>query len=126
MVFSCSCGKLVKSVNELNNVMKDLICPICNTGLSDGAKSISEQVKLDHYIEVQNDDSTEIRRKQIYNYLLKVGDATDSEIMDALNFKDRNCISPRRFELVEMGLVINNGKRLCDVSNKTVTCWMVI
>ncbi len=121
MTYSCDCGKLTKEL--LNDVTKDLSCPICNTNLK--GKNVSEQVKLEHYLEVKDSKESEIRRQQIFNYLSRYNlvDATDWEMTIGLGYSERNCVSPRRFDLVEMGLVKANCKRTCNIKNNKVTAW---
>jgi hypothetical protein len=52
-------------------------------------------------------------------------DSTDMEIADRLGYADPNRVRPRRYELVELGFIINTGKRVCKVSKKKAMIWKV-
>ena len=54
---------------------------------------------------------------------LNWGASTDREIATYLGWKDPNNVRPRRNELVEMGWVVEAGKRKCKVSGRTVWTW---
>ena len=124
-VFSCNCGRVKKNVPLLNNVLKELICPVCSGGLKDTSRKLSTQVKIDHYYDECNKESFEAIRIKVYNYFMTVDDATDSEVQKALGYQERNNVSPRRFELVQMGLLKKSTKRFCTAkpSNKRVIAW---
>lgn len=48
---------------------------------------------------------------------------TDREIARALGHADPNKVRPRRFELMQYGLITEAGKRKCSVSGKTALTW---
>jgi hypothetical protein len=50
---------------------------------------------------------------------------TDREIASDLNLPDPNNVRPRRFELMEMGIIEEAGKRECSISHKLVLTWKV-
>lgn len=124
LVFSCECGKLIKGIKEINDVVRDLVCPMCNTKLIYRYKSIPRQAKLDSWISLDKDELDK-KRKLIYETLLKRG-LTDRELAKNLGFSDPNKVRPRRKELVDMNLVKPNIKRVCEVSGKNVTEWVAI
>lgn len=63
------------------------------------------------------------RRAEVYNKLKSIGSATDCELMEALGYSDPNKIRPRRKELVDEGLIVEDCKRVCGVTGKTVISW---
>jgi hypothetical protein len=64
-------------------------------------------------------------RQQIVFDVLKLypHGLTDREIAEKLGYDDPNKIRPRRFELVEKGLLIELPKRICSVSGKKALAW---
>jgi len=50
---------------------------------------------------------------------------TDREIAKFLQYADPNKVRPRRYELVEAGLIIEAGNKTCTVTRKTVMSWAV-
>lgn len=70
------------------------------------------------------------RQREVMNALAIINssvalDATDSEIARALGHSDPNYVRPRRFELVEKGLVVASRKRRCLVTGRTCIAWSV-
>lgn len=65
-----------------------------------------------------------LRQAIILNVIRTYGPATDKEIALRLNVPDPNYVRPRRFELVEAGLVEAYGKRKCSVTGKTSIAWI--
>ena len=51
---------------------------------------------------------------------------TDREVAKDLGLSDPNAVRPRRFELMQMGLVVEAGKRTCSVTEKLVLTWKVV
>ena len=49
--------------------------------------------------------------------------ATDTEITDFLGYNDPNHIRPRRKELFDMGVVIENSKRICKKTDRLCYVW---
>lgn len=124
MVWSCECGGLTKNFSELNDVMKELVCPRCGSKLKEEVRV--RQTSLDSFFMLDESELSRMR-KLVYDALL-VKPMTDRELTVQLGFKERNVVSPRRNELVEMGLVKPNCKRVCTVSTsgKKVIEWMVV
>ena len=52
-------------------------------------------------------------------------DCTDREIAYFMGVSDPNVVRPRRFELVELGYVVNSGRRVCRVSHKLALSWRI-
>jgi len=50
---------------------------------------------------------------------------TDREIAKFLQYADPNKVRPRRYELVEAGLIIEAGNKTCTVTHKTVMSWAI-
>jgi hypothetical protein len=48
---------------------------------------------------------------------------TDTEIANYLGYSDINSVRPRRFELVELGLVREVGKRICSITGRNAIVW---
>lgn len=120
-LFICDCGLLKKDVSKLNEVMRSLTCPKCGSKLQD--KSLPVQTKLESFINLDEHKLSEMRQL-IYNELMS-NPGTDSEIAHRLGFNDPNKVRPRRFELKDMGLITDNGKRKCDITGKTAIVWVV-
>lgn len=65
------------------------------------------------------------RQAVILNVIRTHGPITDKEIAERLLVPDPNYVRPRRFELVEAGLVEPYGaKRPCRVTGKTSMAWI--
>lgn len=50
---------------------------------------------------------------------------TDREIARKLDYKDPNKVRPRRFELMEEGIIVEAGKRKCSISGRLALTWKV-
>lgn len=50
---------------------------------------------------------------------------TDLEIANKLRFGDPNHVRPRRYELVEMGVIEKAGKRPCTISGRKAFTWRI-
>lgn len=64
------------------------------------------------------------RQKCVYEELTKAHDLTNSELASRLNWPI-NTITPRVHELRKEGLVIEETKRKCRVTGRTVSAWSV-
>jgi predicted transcriptional regulator len=49
---------------------------------------------------------------------------TDREIANELGYQDPNAVRPRRFELMEAGLIKEAGKRECSITHRLALTWM--
>lgn len=121
-MWSCDCGAVKKGVKDLNDVMREIVCPLCSSVLKDC--SIPVQASLDSWLSLDR-EALDKKRKVIYEALLVKG-RTDRELARDLGYDDPNKVRPRRKELVDMDLVRANIKRPCEVSNKNVTEWVGI
>ncbi len=65
------------------------------------------------------------RQEMVYNALKEMGEGTDREIQEYLGLKTPNEVRPRRFDLVEKGIVHQVGKRKCKASGNTSIVWAV-
>lgn len=122
MVFSCDCGAIKKDVKQLNDVMRELNCPKCGSKLK--APKLSLQTKLESFYSMDENDKGRMQQL-IYGELMK-SPGTDSEIAKRLGFDDPNKVRPRRFELVEQGLIQEHGKRPCEVTGRKAIEWVII
>jgi len=50
---------------------------------------------------------------------------TDREIARLLGYADPNKVRPRRHELMEYGLIVEAGKKVCPVSGKLAITWKI-
>lgn len=68
------------------------------------------------------------RHEAILEVLQSNGDGmTDSEITYELGvYPNGNYVTPRRNELMHMGLVRDEGKRACRITGHTVYCWVAV
>lgn len=82
-----------------------------------------QQTSINSFIECQIYLSD--AQNEVYNYLKRCDESTDREICEGLGYSDPNKIRPRRFELVELGLVSEGAKRKCAITGKTVLTWKV-
>lgn len=64
------------------------------------------------------------RQKMVYDELVKLGDATNTEIASSLHIPI-NAVTPRIFELRQKGHVSEGGKRTCKITGRTVIYWVV-
>lgn len=62
-------------------------------------------------------------QKKVIFALENLVNATDTEMADFLGFPDVNSVRPRRFELVEKGMIKEVGKRICKITGKTAIVW---
>jgi transcription initiation factor IIE alpha subunit len=63
------------------------------------------------------------RQNIVLNAISDLGECTDSEIANYLGYPDLNSVRPRRFELVELGLVQEKCRRICKITGKTAISW---
>ena len=50
---------------------------------------------------------------------------TDREIAKILGYADPNKVRPRRHELMEYGIIVEAGKKICPVSGKLAITWKI-
>ena len=65
-------------------------------------------------------------QKEVLDALRSQVNATNAEIAWMLNHRPINTITPRTFELREIGLVEEAGKRKCRVSGRTAIAWRAV
>lgn len=80
---------------------------------------------LSYWEEVAN-GNVETNRANVYNAIVKLRNATDREIAHYMNCSDPNIVRPRRFELLEQGLIYCKEKRKCLISKKLSKAWEVL
>lgn len=65
------------------------------------------------------------RQSLVLKYIMEHPNLTDSEIYTRMGYQTPNAIRPRRRDLVLYGLVRENGKRVCSITHKTCTQWVI-
>ncbi len=65
-------------------------------------------------------DGLNKRCRMVVSALDDLGVATDRGIKDYLKLPDMNNVRPRVTELLKLGLLVECGDEVCDVTNKTV------
>ena len=60
---------------------------------------------------------------EVYEAIKSAPDSTDSELVHLLCWTDKYKLSRRRFELLDQGLIVDSGKRKCDVTGKLCHTW---
>gem|GEM_PF-3465606 len=64
-------------------------------------------------------------QKNIFRAIHDLVEGTDQEIKVHLGFNDPNKVRPRRKELLDLGLIVDCGTRLCGVTGRTVHSWAI-
>ena len=65
------------------------------------------------------------RQRQVYLKLKELGKANDRELSDATELPI-NQVTPRRGELVKMGIVVEAGDKIDEKTNRRTYLWRVI
>ena len=65
------------------------------------------------------------RQLLVYNELLKADNLTNLEMAKRLGI-EINTVTPRTNELVKLGLVTEDCKRVCRISGRTAIAWRAI
>ncbi len=78
------------------------------------------------YNDIINEGLVHGMQEEVMREIKKTPNMTDSEIAHNLGYGDMNKTRPRRRELVEMGIVIENGKRRCTITDRTVFQWKIV
>ena len=63
------------------------------------------------------------KQQEVYDAILYLKYATDHEVANFLEYSDPNKVRPRRFELVELGLITEIGRRECGITGKSAIVW---
>jgi len=80
-----------------------------------------QETSRESYLEIKNHLGD--KQEEILNAIKYLGKATDTEIAKFLGYEDINKCRPRRYELVEKGIVGNHGVRLCSITGKNAIVW---
>ena len=83
------------------------------------------ETSLDAYRALQ-DHLGEMQQKVLKVIVEHSSPLTDREIAQELGFADPNKVRPRRFELMQAGLIREAGERLCTVSRRRALTWRVL
>lgn len=89
------------------------------------------QAHIEHFIrdtslESFDDIQDKISKRQMeyMELLYEIGyPSSDYEVTVQGGYDDPNYFRPRRYELMKYGFIIENGKRPCKITNKTVCVW---
>jgi hypothetical protein len=65
-------------------------------------------------------DGLNKRCRMVVSALSDLGVATDRGVKEHLNLPDMNNVRPRVTELLKLGIVVESGSELCEVTKKTV------
>jgi hypothetical protein len=84
-----------------------------------------QQTSIQSFIEL-NKNILSHNQERVYRAVKELRSASDSEICFFLGEEDKNVVRPRRFELVEFGLIAEDVKRKCSITGKTVISWKVL
>ena len=84
-----------------------------------------QQTSIISFIEL-NRNVLSHNQSRVFNALVDMGSATDSELCDYLGEVDKNRVRPRRNELVEYGLIGEDCRRECSITHKTCIAWKVL
>lgn len=66
-----------------------------------------------------------LRQEAVLEAIRDIGPCTDSEIMKHLRFKDRNAVSPRRNELMNLQVIKKHDVRTCKITGFKATTWII-
>lgn len=77
------------------------------------------------YHEIKDEGLIGERQVKVGDYIFGHPDLTDTEIAHGMGYNDINKTRPRRRELVECGVVTENGKRQCTHTGRTAYVWRV-
>lgn len=83
------------------------------------------QTSLEAYRKISESNKDHVMQRKVFNALISLRQATDSEISFYLMYSDPNKIRPRRNELVKKGIVKSIGKRVCEITGRECILWSV-
>lgn len=63
------------------------------------------------------------RQQEVYEAIKRNPGLTDAELTHLLGYDDPNRVRPRRFELMEMGIIKEGLKRKCGCSGRKALTW---
>ena len=88
--------------------------------------SYVRDTSIETYHDLVNKGIVGERQAKVYDFITKNPNLSDVEISQGLGYKDPNKIRPRRKELLDIGLIESNGKKVCTYTERTVYCWHII
>jgi len=80
-----------------------------------------QETSVESYLEISKHLGD--KQEEVLFAIKQMVAGTDTEIANYLGYSDINCVRPRRFELVELGLVREVGKRICSITGKRAIVW---
>ncbi len=67
-----------------------------------------------------------VTNKEVFDALVQHPCSTDYELAFSLGYRDPNVIRPVRNSFVKKGLVVDAGKRVCNVSQRKAHTWKIV
>lgn len=80
---------------------------------------------LESYAQVELGEGQKIVYDALWEHTMRGVYPTDRELTKSLNEGDPNKIRPRRFELMERGLIEEAGKRPCEITGRKALTWRI-
>lgn len=84
-----------------------------------------KETSIKTYQEILDEGIVSKNQELVFKFIRNHGGLTDMEIAKELGFPDPNVVRPRRKELLDIGLIISNGKRKCEITNRESLTWIV-
>lgn len=78
---------------------------------------------IDSYYRCVDEGIVTGRQLEVLDWVRDTPLRTDRELAVLLGVDDPNYVRPRRKELVDLGLVVDAGKRVCSVTGRKVYVW---
>lgn len=82
-----------------------------------------QQTSILSYLEQKDSNTLGFDQDQVLQAIVELGEATDREITSYLDYADPNKVRPRRYELVQLGLVQEVDRRKCSITNRQSIVW---
>lgn len=84
-----------------------------------------QQTSLEAYLGLKENGKLNKYQQKVFDFVDRRLGVTDKEISVGVNLPI-NCVTARRHELVNMGLVVSSGKRPCAITKINVMEWITI
>jgi len=85
---------------------------------------LAQQTSIDTFQKIKKDGTLGKMQQEVYDGFLGNGSCTNLEVSKLIGLPI-NCITPRTNELVKLGLIIQECKRLCNISGRKSISWRV-
>ena len=80
---------------------------------------------LESYTQVELGEGQKVVYDALWEHTMRGVYPTDRELTKTLDEDDPNKIRPRRFELMERGLIEEAGKRPCEITGRKALTWRI-